>query len=211
MGSASEVAARGVVGEVEVTSVLLATNDVVVSDWFEGARHPLPLRICACSASVAEAARLAPDSDADVLVVDHQLADGSGIDLVRRLRDAGVRTPALLMTARPVAGLNESALRAGASGTVVRAGRAEDVAWAVAAVAARRPTWDARNPQLTLASPRELEVLSMIASGYLTADIADRLVLSSETIKSHVQNLLLKLGAHTRAEAVAIAVRAGVV
>ena len=107
--------------------------------------------------------------------------------------------------------MNEGAQRAGATGTVVRSGRADDVAWAISAVARHRTIWDERNPALALASPRELEVLSMIAAGYLTSDIAARLVLSSETIKSHVQNVLLKFGAHTRAEAVAIAVRAGVV
>ena len=119
----------------------------------------------------------------------------------------------MLMTALPVAGLNDSAQRADASGTVVRGGSGgpEDVAQALAAAAAGRRTWDVRHPGIAVASPRELEVLGMIAAGYQTADIAEQLVLSSETMKSHVQNLLLKFGAHTRAEAVAIAVRAGFV
>jgi DNA-binding NarL/FixJ family response regulator len=194
-----------------VTSAFLVTNDAIVGDWFERAGHTLALRICGRASSIPEAEQLIPASGATVLVIDQELADGTGTELVRRLRALGVQTPTLIMSALPVAGLNEGAERAGATGTVVRSGRADDVAWAISAVSRRRTIWDERNPTLALASPRELEVLSMIASGYLTADIAARLVLSSETIKSHVQNVLLKFGAHTRAEAVAIAVRAGVV
>lgn len=196
---------------VEVTSAFLVTNDAIVGDWFERAGHTLALRVCGRASSVAEAEHLFPASGASVLVIDQELADGTGLELVRRLRATGIAIPMLLMTAMPIAGINEGAQRAGATGTVVRSGRADDVAWAISAVSHHRTIWDERNPALALASPRELEVLSMIASGYLTSDIAARLVLSSETIKSHVQNVLLKFGAHTRAEAVAIAVRAGVV
>jgi two-component system nitrate/nitrite response regulator NarL len=195
----------------EVTSAFLVTNDAIVGDWFERAGHTLAFRVCGRATSMTEAELMIPASGASVLVIDHDLADGSGLELVRNLRGAGVMTPMLVMTAMPVAGLNEGAERAGATGTVVRSGRADDVAWAISAVSRHRTIWDERNPALALASPRELEVLSMIAAGYLTSDIAARLVLSSETIKSHVQNVLLKFGAHTRAEAVAIAVRAGVV
>jgi two-component system response regulator DevR len=196
---------------VEVTAAFLVTNDAIVGDWFERAGHTLAFRVCGRASSASEAEHEIPTSGATVLVIDQELADGTGLELVRRLRIIGVLTPMLVMTAMPVPGINEGAQRAGATGTVVRSGRADDVAWAISAVARHRTIWDERNPALALASPRELEVLSMIASGYLTSDIATRLVLSSETIKSHVQNVLLKFGAHTRAEAVAIAVRAGVV
>ena len=195
----------------EVTSTFLVTNDAIVGDWFERAGHTLALSISGRASSIPEAEELIPTSGATVLVIDQDLADGTGTDLVRRLRGLGIDIPMLIMSALPVAGLNEGAERAGATGTVVRSGRADDVGWAISAVARHRTIWDERNPTPALASSRELEVLSMIASGYLTSDIAARLVLSSETIKSHVQNVLLKFGAHTRAEAVAIAVRAGIV
>jgi DNA-binding NarL/FixJ family response regulator len=207
----TNITASRVATQVEVTSAFLVTNDAIVGDWFERAGHTLAFRVCGRATTMVEAEELIAESDATVLVIDQDLAEGSGLELVRRLRADGVMTPMLIMTAMPVAGINEGAQRAGATGTVVRSGRADDVAWAISAVARHRTIWDERNPALALASPRELEVLSMIASGYLTSDIATRLVLSSETIKSHVQNVLLKFGAHTRAEAVAIAVRAGVV
>jgi DNA-binding NarL/FixJ family response regulator len=207
----TNMTATRVATPVEVTSAFLVTNDAIVGDWFERAGHTLAFRVCGRATTMVEAEELIAESDATVLVIDQDLAEGSGLELVRHLRVNGVATPMLIMTAMPVPGINEGAQRAGATGTVVRSGRADDVAWAISAAARHRTIWDERNPALALASPRELEVLSMIASGYLTSDIATRLVLSSETIKSHVQNVLLKFGAHTRAEAVAIAVRAGVV
>jgi DNA-binding NarL/FixJ family response regulator len=60
-------------------------------------------------------------------------------------------------------------------------------------------------------SPRELEVLMLLAEGLGTAAIADRLVISSKTVSTHVQRILAKLGAHSRGEAVAIAHRARLV
>jgi DNA-binding NarL/FixJ family response regulator len=193
------------------TTTFLVARDAIVVDWFASAGAGLGIAVRGRATSIREALRVVPQTDARVVVIDQELADGTGLELVRRLRAAGVATPLVVMTALPVPGLNDGAVRARASGTVVRSGSAEDVAQALAAAAAGRRTWDARNPGLSPASPRELEVLGMIAAGYQTADIAERLVLSSETIKSHVQNVLVKFGAHTRAQAVAIAVRAGYV
>lgn len=61
------------------------------------------------------------------------------------------------------------------------------------------------------ATRRELDVLELLAEGSSTAQIASRLGLSPATVRNHVQNLLLKLGAHSRAEAVIIALRGGLV
>jgi DNA-binding CsgD family transcriptional regulator len=67
----------------------------------------------------------------------------------------------------------------------------------------------ARDAQQLPLTPREREVLELVAGGLRGAEIAQQLVLSPETIKSHVQNAMTKLGANTRAHAVAIALRAG--
>ena len=76
----------------------------------------------------------------------------------------------------------------------------------------REPRWTRIVPrdaeQLPL-TEREREVLGLVAGGLRGGDIAEHLVLSAETIKSHVQNAMTKLGAHTRAHAVAIALRTG--
>jgi DNA-binding CsgD family transcriptional regulator len=78
--------------------------------------------------------------------------------------------------------------------------------------ATRKPTWTPvvawGNGRLEL-TEREREVMTLIASGLKTADLAERLFVSMETIKSHVQNAMNKLGAHTRAHAVAVALVTG--
>jgi DNA-binding NarL/FixJ family response regulator len=60
-------------------------------------------------------------------------------------------------------------------------------------------------------TPRESEILALIAGGSSTRQVASRLVISEKTVKTHVQNILRKLGAASRLEAAAIATRAGVV
>jgi DNA-binding NarL/FixJ family response regulator len=195
----------------ESLATFLVTADAVVADWFARVEPALGIRVCDRAHSPEAAERLIRASVATVFVIDQELSGGTGIELIERLRRSGVAAPMLLMSSRPIAGLNEGAKRAGASGTVVRADRTEDLAWTIAAIARGRSVWDERNPPLTLATPRELEVLTMIAEGLLTSQIAAKLSVSSETVKSHVQRVLLKFDAHTRAEAVAIAVRAGVV
>ena len=62
---------------------------------------------------------------------------------------------------------------------------------------------------LQLLTPREREVMTLVAAGFKTSELAERLIVSPETIKSHVQNAMAKLGAYTRAHAVAIALVSG--
>jgi DNA-binding NarL/FixJ family response regulator len=195
----------------EAIPTFVVTSDALVSDWFVRGGHTLGLRVSGRASSIAEAVELIPTTVAAVLVIDLELPDGSGIDLVERLRQTGVTTPILVMSAQAVVGLNEGALAAGANGTALRSGRADELGWAISSVARRRTIWDERNPEVSVVSPRERQVLMMIASGEVTEGIAKKMKLSSETIKTHVQNVLVKYDAHTRAEAVAIAVRAGVV
>ena len=70
----------------EVTAAFLVTNDAIVGDWFERAGHTLAFRVCGRAASMDEAELAIPTSGATVLVIDQDLANGSGLELVRRLR-----------------------------------------------------------------------------------------------------------------------------
>ena len=62
-----------------------------------------------------------------------------------------------------------------------------------------------------LLSPREFEILTLLSEGFLQAEIAERLVLSPKTVGTHIQHILSKLGVHSRAQAVAVAYRQGIV
>jgi DNA-binding CsgD family transcriptional regulator len=70
---------------------------------------------------------------------------------------------------------------------------------------------EASVPDSRIATRRELDVLAMLAEGLSTAEIASGLGLSSATVRNHVQNLLFKLGAHSRAEAVIVGLKSGLV
>ena len=74
------------------------------------------------------------------------------------------------------------------------------------------PSWEpvvAKGSPLATLSDREREIMTLVAAGLQTGEIADRLLVSPETVKSHVQNAMAKLGSHTRAHAVAVSLVTG--
>src|SRR3954454_19538431 len=92
------------------TTTFLVARDAIVVDWFASAGAGLGIAVRGCATSIREALRMVPESDAAVVAVDQELADGTGLELVRRLRAAGVSTPLVVMTALPVPGLNDGAV-----------------------------------------------------------------------------------------------------
>ncbi|CAN5631354.1 response regulator transcription factor [soil metagenome] len=156
-----------------------------------------------------------------VVVIDLRLPDGSGLDLVRKMRQ---HVPALgIVVLTMYAGDEQlfAALDAGASAFVPKDAPAEDVVAAArhAAVSPRsftapdlaeamqrrlKPT----GPQL---SPREREVLDLLAEGLGVAAIARKLYISESTAKTHISKIYDKLGAANRAQAIMNAIRAGLI
>lgn len=170
------------------------------------------------------------DGLVDVVVVDLDRADGLGIAIVTALRDAH-EAARILVAARhegPDTAALASALAAGARGVLpderdahslidafrrVRAGElvlpARTLPSLVDRLRDQRPA--ARDDRALLASltGRESEILSLLADGMSTQDVAVRLHISPLTVQSHVKNILAKLGVHTKVEAVRIAWRHG--
>ena len=116
------------------------------------------------------------------------------------------------------------AIRAGARGALARTATGEQISAAVAAAAAgltvlsgespaspRRPTMNAVAPPVQALSPREVEVIAMLAEGLGNKVIAARLGISDHTVKSHVASIFAKLGVSTRAEAAVSAARLGLI
>ena len=171
--------------------------------------------------SIECAVRLRPD----VVLMDFQLKDGSGIIATRRLLDAvgdGVKVVMLSESHDPQVML--AAIRAGAVGYLTKDQAPDRLAQSIAgvvggeaAVSRRMVSYlldDVRGGEqrLELAprpqqrerlTPRQLEILRLIASGYTTGQIAAELYLSPETVRWHVKAILRKLNARTRAEAAA--------
>lgn len=169
--------------------------------------------------SVAEALALAKHLTPDVVVTDVRLPDGTGLDVVRALRSSNPAIGLVVLTMYAGDEQLFAALEAGASGFVAKDAPADDVVAAArhALVSPRSFTAahlaEAMNrklqptgPQL---SPREREVLSLLAEGHGVAAIARQLFVSESTAKTHISKIYEKLGAANRAQAIMSALRAG--
>jgi DNA-binding NarL/FixJ family response regulator len=170
---------------------------------------------------VDAATRLRPD----VVLMDYELPDGDGVTAAAEIKQSSPATRVVMFTG---SGDDEAlalrALEAGCSGFVgkargvdellaaVRAAHAGEALIAPSMLARLLPRLERRYEAVgrTL-SRRELDVLSAMTLGATDKEIADRLVISHNTARKHVQNILRKLGAHSKLEAVVIAVREGVV
>ncbi|MFY9578755.1 MAG: response regulator transcription factor [Gaiellaceae bacterium] len=190
-------------------SVLLVEDDAMVSGWVRLALEGSELRLAGIASSAAEALELAQRRHVDVLLVDYRLPDGRGTELVRELRRRGVVVPAVLMTANEERGFNEGAREAGAQGTVLKTGRADELVETLRRVHDGEGAYDGRHPQRApgrgALSPRERDVLRLVADGSTNVEIATQLGVSGETVKTLVARTFAKLGVRRRAEAVAAA------
>lgn len=185
----------------------------------------------------AQAVRVAPAARPDVVVLDLQLPDLSGVDVIRGLVAALPSVRVLVLSASGEQQDVLDAVTAGAAGYLVKSASPADFLAAVAGTAAgeavftpglaglilgeyRRlaaggPTTsggrtdEAGRPAPPRLTDRETEVLRFVATGMSYKQIADRLVLSHRTVQNHVQNTLQKLQLHNRAELVRYAIESG--
>jgi DNA-binding NarL/FixJ family response regulator len=180
-------------------------------------------------AAVDTARRVRPD----VVVMDVRMPVLDGIEATRRLAGPGVEPPmrVLVVTTFNVDAYVYEALRAGASGFLLKDARPAELIEAVRTVAAGdallapavtrslvgnfaarlRPADPPGAAPLAGLTPRELEVLRLIARGLSNAEIAGTLVISGETVKTYVSRILTKLALRDRVQAVIFAYRVGLV
>ncbi|MFC8922927.1 response regulator [Cellulosimicrobium sp. NPDC057127] len=180
-----------------------------------------------------QVAALAPD----VVLMDIRMPGTDGIEATRRVVAEHPSVRVLVLTTFDVDEYAFAALRAGASGFLLKNARPDELVDAIRTVASgssvvaprvvRRmldlfahhlpdrgdapTTGDALDPRLRSLTPRELDVLHGMAQGESNAEIADRLVLSPTTVKTHVGNVLAKLGVRDRVQAVIVAFESGLV
>lgn len=196
------------------TKLFVVEDDAMVRGWIRLSLRGSEFRLVGEAASSREAVELLPRRAPDLLLIDYRLSDGAGTELVRELRLQGHAAPAVLMTAHHEAGFNEAARDAGAQGSVLKTGSSEELLATLRSAQAGRPAFDprypARAPDRAALSPREREVLKLLAAGRTNREVADELHVGAETVKTLVARTFAKLGARKRAEAVATAQRMGV-
>lgn len=169
--------------------------------------------------SGAEALRLAAEIQPDVVLMDLMMPDMDGATATREMRQRWPQTQVIALTSFPEPELLQRVLRAGAISYLLKNVSAEALHDAIVAAHAGRSTLAPEAAQTLIqaaAQPappghdltaREREVLALMVEGLNNTEIADRLIVSPSTIKAHVSSILAKLGAKSRSEAVALAVR----
>jgi DNA-binding NarL/FixJ family response regulator len=193
--------------------LLLVEDDSMVRSWVRLALQGSEFRLAGEAGSAGEALDLASRRNPDLFLIDYRLPDGVGTQLVRQLRERGVQAPAVVMTANPERGFNEAAREGGAQGTTLKSGSAVDLLETLRAVARGELGFDSRHPPRPSGrgalSPREREVVRLVAGGSTNREVAAALGVGEETVKTLLARTYAKLGVRRRAEAVAEAQKQG--
>jgi DNA-binding NarL/FixJ family response regulator len=195
-----------------VIRVLLADDQRVVREGLGALLGLLDgIELVGTAADGEEALALAAERSPDVVLMDLRMPRMDGIEAIRRLN-----VPAIALTTYADDASVVGALRAGARGYLTKDAGAEQIREAVFAVARGEAALDPAIQHHVVSAmsapappddltPREAEVLSLIAEGLTNAEIAERLVVSTATVKSHVNHIFAKIGARDRAQAVVYA------
>ncbi len=206
--------------------VLLADDQRVVREGLGTLLALLDgIELVGTAADGEEAVALAAEHDPDVVLMDLRMPRVDGVEAIRRLAARGERPRAIALTTYADDASVLGALRAGARGYLTKDAGAEQIRAAVQAVARGEAALDPAVQHHVLAAlteqapselpdgltPREVEVLQLIAEGLTNAEIAERLVVSAATVKSHVNHIFAKAGVRDRAQAVVYAFSQGLV
>lgn len=189
------------------------------------------LVVAAQAGSLGEARALLPEiaGTVDVALVDLHLPDGNGIEVVRDLRAANQHGQMIVLTADTEQLHHANAIEAGAAGVISKSAEPGQIIDAIRRVHAGETVQPAqeiiallrlagqererkRDVQATLAqlTPREREVLNLLAEGLDNQAIAERLFISPDTARAHVVRVLGKLGVESRLQAAIFAIRHGI-
>jgi DNA-binding NarL/FixJ family response regulator len=171
------------------------------------------------AADGADAVRLAQQTQVDVILMDLRMPTMGGVEAIARLRQAGNPARVLILTTYDADRDVLPAIEAGATGYLLKDAPREELLRAVRAAHAGQPVLApsvastlmtrAGAPAYDALSPREVEVLRLVAEGATNQSAARRLLVSETTIKTHLLHIYTKLGVRDRASAVATAYRRG--
>lgn len=211
-------------------------NRVLLVDDHATFREPLAFmlnrepefEVTAQAGSLAEARGLL--EDIDLAVVDLNLPDGDGTDLIGELRATNPHGMVLVLTASADREAYARAVEAGAAGVLNKSASIREVIEASRRLAAgeavlstdevaellriadRQRVQDRKTRQAVESlTPREREVLVLLAEGLSDKEIAERLYVGSGTVRTHVVNIFVKLGVHSRLQALVFAARHGLI
>ena len=203
----------------EITCLIVDDHEVVR----EGLRLSLSrsphIRVVGEAPDGASAVVLAERRRPDVVIMDVRMPGMDGLDATREITEKVPGTSVLIFTAYSERSLLGRGLESGAKGYILKEAPHETLVRAIEKVAAGEGYVDpalmpdvlAANRRDDMLTGREREILQLLADGMSNADVAGKLFISQETVKSHVRHILTKLEADTRTQAVAIALREAII
>jgi DNA-binding NarL/FixJ family response regulator len=204
--------------EREITCLIVDDHEVVR----EGLRLSLSrsphIRVVGEAPDGATAIALAERRKPDVVIMDVRMPGMDGLEATKQISEQTPDTAVLIFTAYSERSLLSRGLESGAKGYILKEAPHETLLRAIEKVAggetyvdpALMPAFFTKDREDMLTS-REREILKLLADGMSNADVAGKLYISQETVKSHVRHILTKLEADTRTHAVAIALREAII
>ncbi|MDU7359862.1 MAG: response regulator transcription factor [Propionibacteriaceae bacterium] len=213
-----------------MTTVLLVDDQALIRSGFATILNTEPdIEVVGQASNGEEGVQLALELEPDVICMDVQMPVMDGIEATRELTEAGCPSSVLILTTFDRDDFLFETLQAGASGFLLKTAEAEQLIDAIhvlgagdgllspqvtrrviARFASTRPT-PTNTPQVDELTSRERDTLLLLARGLSNAEIAKELFVSPETVKTHVSNILMKLGLRDRIAAVIWAYEHGLV
>ena len=212
-------------GETRPIRVLLVDDHQLLTDSLARLLAAEPdIEIMGIGSTVAQAKQLAQER-MDVVLMDYRLPDGTGAEATRAIKARWPTARVVMLTAVQDDETVLESIQAGADGYLTKDRAVEDVVATVRSARAgetllprsvivgiAQRVADARDRQAERApiealTARELQVLQALAEGMTTPDICERLFISRNTLRTHVQNIMMKLHVHSKLEAVTVGLR----
>lgn len=197
--------AAGPLASAPITVMLVDDHEVVRRGIVAVIEAQEDLHVVGEAGTVAEAIRRLPAVRPDVLVVDLQLPDGTGIDVMRRAREQDPEQAVLVLTSFDDDSAVTESREAGARGMMLKSARSRDIVEGVLAVHAGHGVWppghEEEGPELSASDRR---IVTLIGDGHSNREIADRLGIAEKTVKNRVTVILQTLGFQRRTQVAAM-------
>lgn len=211
-----------------MTTIVLADDHHVVRQALRTLLDAEPdFAVIGEAADGLKVADLIEELKPDVLVVDLMMPGLNGLDITRQIQQRSFHTRVVILSMYANEAYVLEALQIGAIGYVLKDSSAADLVKAIREATAgrrylspplseqalesyRQKSQDAKRDAYETLTPREREVLHLVAEGYTNTEIAERLSLSSRTIETHRRNLMQKLKLHSSAELIRYAIQRGI-
>jgi DNA-binding NarL/FixJ family response regulator len=218
-------------GAQEPIRVLVVDDQPVFTEMLKVVLDLQPdIRVVGMAFTGEEAVRLALDARPDILLVDYHMPDISGLEVIQRLKADGVDTTVVVLTGDTDEAVMAEAIAAGAAGYITKQQALNEVVQAVRKAFEGEPVVPAfmiprilshfhrqqqREQQAQMLrerlSAREIEILEQLARGRSNEEISEIFVLSPNTVRTHIQNVLKKMGVHSKLQATTLALQLGII